>query len=86
MSTYVKRPIEVEATQWFKLGDHPKVVGDNILHVSGDVFEEDGFIGTLEGVMRVRAGDWIITGIKGEYYPCKDEIFKETYQEVLYEA
>jgi hypothetical protein len=37
------------------------------------------FIGTLEGVMRVDIGDWIIRGIKGELYPCKPDIFIETY-------
>ena len=37
---------------------------------------------TLEGVMTVSVGDWIIRGIKGEYYPCKDDIFTATYEEV----
>lgn len=37
------------------------------------------FIDTLEGTMRAEKGDWIITGVKGEKYPCKDEIFKATY-------
>lgn len=36
-------------------------------------------IKTLEGVMTAQKGDWIIRGIKGEIYPCKDEIFRETY-------
>lgn len=36
-------------------------------------------IRTLEGVMRVSPGDWIITGIKGEHYPCKPDIFEATY-------
>ena len=39
-------------------------------------------IPTLEGVMRADPGDWIITGVKGERYPVKDEIFKMTYEEV----
>lgn len=37
-------------------------------------------IKTLEGVMRADAGDWIITGIKGERYPCKPDIFEATYE------
>lgn len=37
---------------------------------------------TLEGAMRVSAGDWIITGIKGEKYPCKPDIFEATYEKV----
>lgn len=75
MTTYVKRPIEVQATQWFKLGDHIKV---EALFICNKI--EEFFIDTLEGKMNVIPGDWIITGIKGEHYPCKDEIFKETYE------
>lgn len=44
--------------------------------------EETMEIPTLEGTMRAAPGDWIITGVKGETYPCKDEIFKMTYEEV----
>lgn len=39
-------------------------------------------IPTLEGVMRANAGDWIITGVKGERYPCKPDIFAATYEAV----
>lgn len=38
---------------------------------------------TLEGIMTANIGDWIICGTHGEYYPCKDQIFKEIYEEVL---
>lgn len=41
-----------------------------------------GFIDTLEGGHTVCVGDWIITGIKGERYPCKLDIFKATYEAV----
>jgi hypothetical protein len=37
-------------------------------------------IETLEGTMRAQPGDWIITGVKGEIYPCKDDIFRATYE------
>lgn len=37
-------------------------------------------IGTLEGDMRANIGDWIIKGVKGEYYPCKNDIFEATYE------
>ena len=40
-------------------------------------------IDTLEGVMHASVGDYIITGVRGEKYPCKPDIFKETYDEVL---
>ena len=39
-------------------------------------------IHTLEGVMRADPGDWIIKGIKGEFYPCKPDIFAATYEPV----
>lgn len=39
-------------------------------------------ISTLEGVMIASPGDWIIKGIKGEFYPCKPDIFEQTYEEV----
>lgn len=39
-------------------------------------------ITTLEGIMRADPGDWIITGIKGERYPCKPDIFEATYEPV----
>jgi hypothetical protein len=41
-----------------------------------------GIIKTLEGDMIVREGEWVITGVKGENYPCKDEIFRATYEPV----
>ena len=47
------------------------------------VHRPDGVeIKTLEGTMRAHVGDWIIRGVKGEIYPCKDDIFWATYEEV----
>ncbi len=40
------------------------------------------FITTLEGVMKANPFDWIIRGIKGEFYPCRDDIFEATYEPV----
>jgi hypothetical protein len=39
-------------------------------------------IGTLEGPHEVTPGDWIIRGVKGEFYPCKPDIFEATYEAV----
>ena len=39
-------------------------------------------IQTLEGPMQASVGDWIITGIRGEEYPCKPDVFDRTYEEV----
>jgi hypothetical protein len=46
------------------------------------VWSADFYIETLEGRMRVEVGDWIITGVKGEHYPCRDDIFRMTYEPV----
>lgn len=37
-------------------------------------------LSTLEGTMRANLGDWIIKGVKGEFYPCKPDIFEATYE------
>jgi hypothetical protein len=39
-------------------------------------------IDTLEGSMEAKLGDWLITGVAGEQYPCKDDIFRQTYEPV----
>lgn len=43
---------------------------------------ETGFmlIATLEGVMQAKPGDWVIRGVQGEFYPCRSDIFEETYE------
>ena len=40
-------------------------------------------IPTLEGIMHADIGDWIITGVKGEQYPCKPDVFEQTYELVV---
>lgn len=44
---------------------------------------EDGsvLIATLEGVMKAKPGDWVVRGVVGEFYPVRDDIFRETYEE-----
>jgi len=66
-----KKPVVIEATQWFKDGDHPAVI---------EISEGVSVVKTLEGPMYVTPGDWIITGVKGEHYPCKPDIFEMTYE------
>ena len=67
-----KKPVVIEATQWFSMGDHPAVRKQFAPGV--------GCIDTLEGAFIVMPGDWIITGVKGEHYPCKPDIFEMTYE------
>ena len=73
-----KKPVVIEATQWFKMGDHLAVV----LKSASNRYADEGipWIETLEGGHVVTPGDWIITGIKGEHYPCKPDIFAMTYE------
>ena len=80
MAKYRKNPVVIEAIRFteetlFELGQFMGEKG---------YWAEDGTITvyTLEGTMRANPGDWIIKGVKGEYYPCKPDIFKETYEEV----
>lgn len=100
---FKKKPIVVDAHQWFKNGDHPLdgivVDGDN--EYEGTVvrfyrhpamnsmflcqhcqkkLHDHGWIDTLESGHIVCPGDWIVTGIHGEHYPCKPEIFDKTYE------
>lgn len=73
-----KKPVVIEATQWFKMGDHPAVRKPPAHWDTG----EYGWVDTLEGGHVVTPGDWIITGVKGEHYPCKPNIFEMTYEKV----
>lgn len=73
---YVKKPITIEAIQWE--GDNQRDISDFIgkeLALKDDKI----IISTLEGMMEASIGDFIIKGIKGEFYPCKADIFHETY-------
>ena len=72
VARYMKKQVVVEAVQWFKHGDHPAVVAES----AGDA---TGYIDTPEGRLRVEPGDWIITGVAGENYPCKPDIFQKLY-------
>ena len=71
-----KKPVVIEATQWFKMGDHPAVVEASLSGMNVHLIE------TLEGDHLVTPCDWIITGVKGEHYPCKPDIFDMTYERV----
>ncbi len=89
MAKYRKKPVVIEATQWWKDGDH-----SNVIEIPPSVVEtikdrsvalnidECRWIGTLEGGHIVSPGDWIITGVQGEQYPCKPDIFQSTYEPI----
>ena len=60
----------------------PDIRGDQECRHCGEIMHIHGWIETYEGGHRVCPGDWIITGIQGELYPCKPDIFQETYEAV----
>lgn len=114
MPKYRKKPVVIEATQWFKNGDHPEdevategnaSTGEAFGPTEGKVVRyfrrpdrggadqcntggcnrkmcDHGWIDTKEGGHIVCPGDFIITGIQGEQYPCKPDIFDATYEAV----
>lgn len=80
MSMYRKKPVVVEARLF--TGD---LIHDIANWCGGDLFPNFSMgmdIPTLEGVMHVSYGDYVIKGVQGEFYPCKPDIFLETYSEV----
>ena len=81
MAQYRKKPVVIEAVQWDgnlkTLIIFPKEDTENVKLRNGDLY-----IQTLEGEMKANIGDYIIRGVKGEYYPCKPDIFEATYEKV----
>lgn len=86
---FKKKPVVIEAIQWW--GDNLKeVIAFTGRHESAadwsdeyfqEVVDQQGLkIFTLEGHHMASIGDWIIKGVQGEFYPCKPDIFAETYE------
>lgn len=76
LSKFRKKPVVIEAERFtWKIAPWPE-------GVVWDVKVQAHVIPTLEGNMIVSEGDWIITGVAGERYPCKDHIFAQTYEAV----
>ncbi|KKL62313.1 hypothetical protein LCGC14_2186480 [marine sediment metagenome] len=89
MAQYRKKPVVIEAVQWF--GDNlddvlalvalaldPKYASQRVEMATGSTL----MIHTLEGTMQAQVNDWIIKGVKGELYPCKPDIFEATYEAI----
>lgn len=88
---YVKKPVEIEALQIRgNVSEIKEFIGNN-----GDAYIADAayqvgahppvtvvIIHTLEGDMSAKDGDYIIKGVKGEFYPCRKDIFEETYEKI----
>ena len=88
MPLFRKKPVVVEAVQFD--GSSTSIVAIR-KWISGKIYAKPSvatrdrrsmLIHTLEGIMEVRPGDWVIKGIEGEFYPCKPDIFDKTYEPV----
>lgn len=79
---YRKKPVVVEAVQW-NGNNHKEVIDFAENKIWFDALG-NMWIATLEGDMVAKKGDYIIKGVQGEYYPCKPDIFAETYEELEY--
>lgn len=95
MGKYRKKPVVIEAVEWLAHGDHKAVLPnpkmmlseEDLMHEGGCIHcgtppAAHGWVKTLEGGHIVCPGDWIITGVEGEHYPCKPAIFRKTYEAV----
>lgn len=82
MARYRKRPVVIDAVRWdgrsgtiFPLAPFENATKPPVVNTDGTLD-----ITTLEGVMTAEVGDWIIKGVSGEIYPCKNDIFEATYE------
>ena len=92
MARFRKKPVEVDAREFTTngpalaewCGGRYRPTRDEITAPNGETAQRFSpqhiDIETLEGVMRAEVGDWIIRGVKGEFYPCKPDIFEATYE------
>lgn len=83
---YVKKPVEIEAVQFIdtpeRISEIAEFVGTDLRVNYKDKDNPYIPIETLEGTMKASVGDYIIKGVKGEFYPCKPDIFEATYDSV----
>ena len=84
MKKYRKKPVVIEAIQFVdtteRIGEIQEFMGGIIRVDYADKNNPIIKIETLEGVMAANVGDYIIKGVKGEFYPCKPDIFEATYE------
>lgn len=82
MSKFRKKPVEIEAIQFIGTSENFK----EIQKLNPDIiwYTVHNFLNipTPEGMMTARLNDWIIQGVKGETYPCKPDVFEQTYEKL----
>lgn len=82
ISTYRKKPLVVEALQWTGFNLNEVMGFCPVIQVEAELLVDrfpELFIRTLEGEMHVSLNDFIIKGVRGEFYACKPDVFWETY-------
>lgn len=81
MKKFRKKPVEIEAVQWKgqNSGEIQDFTGRDFSFINSD---GNLIIKTVVGQLKVDKNDWIIKGIKGEFYPYKPDIFEATYDSV----
>jgi len=77
-SKFRKKPVVITAKQFNQAGDHPAVVATDKSPTGFGIFTLESTAAPFE----VTLGSWIITGVKGEVYACKNDIFQATYEPV----
>lgn len=87
MQKYRKKPVVIEACQVSNNNVDVCVWMDEVGNKERSEFRIDPgtgslYIWTLEGEMKAEVGDYVIRGVKGEFYPCKPDIFEATYEKV----
>lgn len=84
MAKYRKKPVVIEAVLFDgqQFGEYANFIPSEMCEFALYSMNNTPVlrISTLEGTMRADAGDWIIKGVKGEFYPCKPDIFEVTYE------
>ena len=88
MEKYIKKPVVVDAFQYFYNNEKSTEELKNHVEMDNCFFDCDGklFLRTFEGALKVRDGDYIIKGVKGEFYSCREDIFNLTYNTTKIEA
>nr|DAE12003.1 MAG TPA: PGDYG protein [Myoviridae sp. ctBtT5] len=81
VKNYRKKPIVVQATRYESI-EQIKISFPNIEVRDDNRASRAISLKSLEGRVELQVGDYIIKGIKGEYYPCKPDIFEESYERV----
>lgn len=78
-----KKPVVIEAELWNGPATAPRILEFTDFTAAIELFEgrQVVTISTLGGATRAELGDWIIKGVKGEFYPVKGDIFRETYED-----